>query len=111
MTELFALGSTVYEIMTGVKPYKELLEHEIYAAFSEGRYPDLHTVSVFRSTIMRCWSQSYATVDEALKEVKSEGTSNPDPLQYDEVELYIYCNRTIGRRNGTSSMNSRLISE
>lgn len=76
MTELFALGSTVYEIMTGVKPYKELPEHEISAAFSEARYPDLGTVPVFRSTIMRCWSQSYATVDEALEEVRSEGTSH-----------------------------------
>ncbi|KAM3422004.1 hypothetical protein BST61_g2380 [Cercospora zeina] len=78
MTELFALGSTVYEIMTGIKPYKELPEHEISAAFAEGRYPDLETVSVFRSTIMRCWSQSYATVDEALEDVKSEVATNKD---------------------------------
>lgn len=76
MTELFALGSTIFEVMTGAKPYKDLAEHEISAAFSEGRYPDLRNVSVFRSTIARCWSQDYATVDEALKDVKSEGTSN-----------------------------------
>ncbi|KXT09187.1 hypothetical protein AC579_6503 [Pseudocercospora musae] len=77
-TELFALGSTVYEVMTGVKPYKELPEHEISAAFSEGRYPDLETVSVFRSTIMRCWSQSYATVEEVLEDVRSEVATNKE---------------------------------
>lgn len=76
-TEVFALGSTVYEMMTGVKPYKELPEHEISAAFSEGRYPDLETVSVFGSTIGKCWRQSYATVDEALEEVRLEGRSDP----------------------------------
>lgn len=76
-TELFALGSTVYEMMTGVKPYKDLPEHEISAAFSEGRYPDLEIVSVFGSTIGKCWRQSYATVDEALEEVRLEGRSDP----------------------------------
>lgn len=71
-TELFALGSIVYEIMTGLKPYKDLPDHEVSAAFSEGRYPDLEPVSAFKNTIMRCWSQSYATVDEGLQDVKSE---------------------------------------
>jgi len=75
-TELFALGSTVYEIMTGLKPYKDLPDHEVSAAFSEGRYPDLEPVSAFKNTIMRCWSQSYATVDEGLQDVKSEGMLN-----------------------------------
>jgi serine/threonine protein kinase len=73
-TELFALGSTVYEIMTGSKPYKNLPDHEVSAAFSEGRYPDLESVSAFRNTIMGCWKQSYATVEEALRDVKLEGT-------------------------------------
>jgi serine/threonine protein kinase len=44
-TELFALGSTIYEVMTGSKPYKDLPEHEVAAAFSEDRYPDLESRS------------------------------------------------------------------
>ncbi|KAF2212849.1 hypothetical protein CERZMDRAFT_41106 [Cercospora zeae-maydis SCOH1-5] len=78
LTELFALGSTVYEVMTGMRPYNELPEHEISAAFSESRYPDLNPVSVFRNTIMKCWTQSYATVEEALGEVRSEVASMKD---------------------------------
>jgi len=73
-TELFALGSTTYEIMTGLKPYKDLPDHEISAAFSEGRYPNLESISAFRNTIMKCWKQNYATAEEALQDVKTEGT-------------------------------------
>jgi serine/threonine protein kinase len=73
-TELFALGSTTYEIMTGSKPYKDLPDHEVSAAFSEGRYPDLESISAFRNTIRRCWRQNYATAEEAFQDVKSEGT-------------------------------------
>lgn len=75
-TELFALGSTVYEIMTGSKPYKDLPDHEVSAALSEGRYPDLESVSAFRNTIMGCWKQSYATAEDALRDVKLESTFN-----------------------------------
>ncbi|KAF2241783.1 kinase-like protein [Trematosphaeria pertusa] len=78
-TELFALGSTIYEIMTGSKPYKDLPDHEVSAAFSEGRYPDLESVSAFRNTIMRCWRQSYATTEEALRDVKLEVATIKEP--------------------------------
>ena len=73
-TEIFALGSTIYEIMTGSKPYKDLPDHEVSAAFSEGHFPDLESIPAFRNTIMRCWRQNYATAEEAIQNVKSEGT-------------------------------------
>lgn len=72
-TELFALGSTIYEVMTGSKPYKDLSDRKVSAAFSEGRYPSLESVSAFRNTVMKCWTRGYATVEEALKDVKVEG--------------------------------------
>ncbi len=75
-TELFALGSTTYEIMTGSKPYKDLPDHEVSTAFFEGRYPDLESVPAFRNTIKRCWRQNYATAEEALQDVRLEGTFN-----------------------------------
>lgn len=75
-TELFALGSTIYEIMTGFKPYKDLPEHEVAAAFSKGRYPDLESVSAFRNTIMKCWTQQYATAEEVFQDIQIEGKFN-----------------------------------
>jgi serine/threonine protein kinase len=73
-TELFALGSTVYEIMTGLKPYHDLPDHEVSAAFSKGHYPDLESVPALKNTIMGCWGQSYATAEEALRDVELEST-------------------------------------
>lgn len=75
-TELFALGSTTYEIITGSKPYKDLPDHEVLATFREGRYPDLESVSSFRNIIMRYWRQNYATTEEALQDVKIESAFN-----------------------------------
>jgi serine/threonine protein kinase len=54
-TELFALGFTTYEIMTGSKLYKDLPDYEVFAAFFEGRSPNLEFVFAFRNTIIRCW--------------------------------------------------------
>ncbi|KAH9873457.1 hypothetical protein IAQ61_004080 [Plenodomus lingam] len=71
--ELFALGSTVYEIMTGLKPYGDLPDHEVSAAFSEACYPDLKSVAAFRHTIMKCWRQSYVSAEEALCDIRVEG--------------------------------------
>jgi serine/threonine protein kinase len=75
-TELFALGSTAYEILTGSKPYKDLPDHEVSAAFAEGRYPNLGSVSALKSMIMKCWQQDYTSVQEALLDAKWEGTFN-----------------------------------
>lgn len=75
-TELFALGSTIYKIITGLKLYKDLPDYKVSAAFSEGRYPNLESVSTFRNIIIRCWRQSYRTAEEALWDVKLEGTFN-----------------------------------
>jgi len=75
-TELFALGSTAYEIMTGSKPYQDLADHQILAAFAQGCYPDLQRVSAFKDVVAKCWRQSYMNVEEALIDVKSEGMLN-----------------------------------
>ncbi|KAF1953187.1 kinase-like protein [Byssothecium circinans] len=71
-TEQFALGSTTYEIMTGSKPYNDLPDHEVSAAFAKGRYPDLECVSAFKNVITKCWRQSYTSTEEALLDVKLE---------------------------------------
>lgn len=76
-TELFALGSTVYEIMTGSKPYEDLPDHEVSAAFAEGLYPDLGSVPIFKNMIAKCWKQGFGSAEEALLDVKLEGLFNP----------------------------------
>jgi len=74
-SELFALGSTFYEIMTGSKPYKELSDTEIICAYKEGNYPSLVSLAAFNDTIHKCWTRGYASVDELLEDVKAEVTT------------------------------------
>ena len=73
-SELFALGSTFYEIMTGSKPYHQLSDTQITVAYRQGSYPSLSTLAAFSDIISKCWSQSYTSVHELLEEVKAEGT-------------------------------------
>jgi serine/threonine protein kinase len=75
-SEIFALGSTIYEIMTGSKPYKELSDSEICAAYDMGKYPELSSLSAFNDIIAKCWAQGYANVDELLGDIKAEGMNS-----------------------------------
>jgi len=72
-TELFTLDSTIYEIMTGSKLYKDLPNHEVSATFFEDYYPNLGSISIFRNTIIRYWRQNYISAEKAFQDVKSEG--------------------------------------
>ncbi|KAH9209501.1 spindle assembly checkpoint kinase [Leptodontidium sp. 2 PMI_412] len=53
-SELFTLGSTFYEIMTGSKPYKELFDTEIVRAYKEGKYPSLKCRTQGYTSVMNC---------------------------------------------------------
>jgi serine/threonine protein kinase len=71
-SEVFAVGSTLYEIMTGSKPYKELSDQQIRNAYRQGNFPSLTSLAAFSNVISKCWNQRYATVDELLEDVKAE---------------------------------------
>ncbi|KFY34884.1 hypothetical protein V494_06396 [Pseudogymnoascus sp. VKM F-4513 (FW-928)] len=53
-TELFALGSTIYEIMTGKEPYLELGDDEVTALFTEKKFPPVDELPC-GDVIMKCW--------------------------------------------------------
>lgn len=76
--DLFALGSTIYFIVTGHEPYHELGEdeNEVQKRYRDGDFPDLAGV-FFGETIALCWRQeveSASTVFKLLKRPPS-GTS------------------------------------
>ncbi|OBT68265.1 hypothetical protein VE03_02356 [Pseudogymnoascus sp. 23342-1-I1] len=71
-SEIFALGCTFYEIMTGSKPYKELSDWEICDAYELGKYLGLNSLSAANDIIAKCWAQEYANVDELLGDIKAE---------------------------------------
>ncbi|KAI0869163.1 spindle assembly checkpoint kinase [Hypoxylon argillaceum] len=74
-SDIFALGSTFYEVMTGSKPYRDLSNTEIERAYKEGNYPSLVSLAAFNDIIHKCWTQGYASVGDLLEDVKAEVTT------------------------------------
>jgi hypothetical protein len=72
-SELFALGSTFYEIMTGSELYKELSDTGIIRAYKKGNYSSLVSSAAFKDTIHKYWTQGYSSVNGLLEDVKAEG--------------------------------------
>lgn len=70
-TELFALGSTIYEIMTGKEPYLELKDDEMTALFEEKKFPSVDQLPC-GDVMMKCWLSEVHSAEEvrALIEAK-----------------------------------------
>ncbi|KAK3302553.1 kinase-like domain-containing protein [Chaetomium strumarium] len=53
--DIFALGSTNYELMTGCPPYAGLSDSVIRSRYSKGQYPDTKSLGAVGSIITKCW--------------------------------------------------------
>jgi serine/threonine protein kinase len=53
-TDLFALGSTIYEILTGCSPYQERPSKEVERLYREKDFPDVSNLPC-GNVIMKCW--------------------------------------------------------
>jgi hypothetical protein len=68
-SEMFALGSLLYEINSGKKPFEELSDDEVQLRFSNGDFPGDVTSLQLWPNILSCWSLEFS------KEVKKIGRS------------------------------------
>lgn len=75
-TDLFALGSTIYEIMTSRQPYDDLLDDEVEARYSQQIFPSVQEVPCGR-VIMDCWRCGLQTAEEAMISLKAEMENPP----------------------------------
>ena len=76
--DIFALGSTMFEIMTGNVPYHNLLENEVKARYSRGKFPDTELLGPVGGIIARCWHGQYGTFDSIVADI--EGISVPQSI-------------------------------
>jgi len=68
--DLFALGSVLYEIMTGHAPYYGLDETEIRARYLKGDFPDITSLQAFGAIIKKCWQGSYSESEIVLDNLR-----------------------------------------
>lgn len=65
-TDLFALGSAIYWIMSGHQPYETLSDDEVSARFSGGDFPDVGSV-VGGRIILGCWNGDFSNAQEVVQ--------------------------------------------
>ncbi|KFY61221.1 hypothetical protein V496_05138 [Pseudogymnoascus sp. VKM F-4515 (FW-2607)] len=70
-TEVFALGSLVYEIMTGREPYQEVEDDdEVTALFVEKRFPPVDGL-MCGDVMMKCWLGEVESAEEMYLLIKA----------------------------------------
>jgi serine/threonine protein kinase len=72
-SDIFALGSTIYEILVGQKPYEGKSDEEVQQLFSNMLFPPLEIIkdTTWRSVIQRCWQCQYETTHEILRDISA----------------------------------------
>jgi len=67
-TEVFAVGSLIYEISTGKRPYDGIEDDEVESLFRQKVFPT--TTDVYLSGIIKkCWLGDFKSVAEISKNV------------------------------------------
>ena len=65
-SDLFALGSTLFEIITGKPPYEGKSDEEITQLYSDGSFPNVKGI-LCEHIIMGCWQGSFMSAAEVLE--------------------------------------------
>lgn len=87
-SDIFALGSTFYEILVGKKPYEGWDVIEIQQAFRNGNFPSLESLPALDTVILNCWSGRYKTTTELLEDVRTEARAKPNPSLPNERQAF-----------------------
>jgi hypothetical protein len=67
-TELFGLGSILYEIWTGSMAYQDESDEDVNNYFRKSQFPDVENLPL-ASVISKCWRGSYSNVAEVVKDL------------------------------------------
>lgn len=73
-TDLFALGSTLFEIFTGTQPYYDLTDDMVEELFQKGQFPNLDLVPCGH-VIKGCWEGTIHSVDDVITALRDEVSS------------------------------------
>ncbi|KAF2245247.1 kinase-like protein [Trematosphaeria pertusa] len=67
--DLFALGSTLYEIWTGKPPFHGLSDVEITKLFKQSEFPKTQSLGPIGDVIRGCWQGRFASADDVLEAI------------------------------------------
>lgn len=67
-SELFALGSTIYEIWTAARPYEDEPDELVEENYKHQCFPDLDTLPV-AEIVRKCWHGTFSSADEVVADL------------------------------------------
>ena len=73
--DIFALGSTLYEIVTGNVPYHELPEEVVEARYTKHEFPETKFLGPIGDIITCCWHEQYNNFDAVIIDIEGKHTS------------------------------------
>ncbi|KAJ5799200.1 uncharacterized protein N7518_001268 [Penicillium psychrosexuale] len=85
-TELFALGSAIYFIMTGHEPFPELDsfddEEKIESLYEEGIFPSAEQEHICYYITEKCWKQQYQSAGDVVRDITQlQGISEKEDVR------------------------------
>ena len=75
-TDLFALGSSFYEIVTGEPPYADLGDEEVETRYSRKEFPQVKDLAL-GDIMQRCWMGEFGSATEVFVAIDTGGRSKP----------------------------------
>ncbi|KZF20451.1 kinase-like protein [Xylona heveae TC161] len=84
-TEIFALGSVIYEIWTTNAPYRDETDEVVEERFKNKQYADVNHLPV-GNIIRGCWHGTYATADDVLADLESLPKAEPHKQSADILD-------------------------
>jgi len=70
MSDLFAMGSAMWEMATGLPPYNDRSWREVSGLYKRNRFQTLKSMSDLDRIIKKCWNQGYKSAQELAYELE-----------------------------------------
>jgi serine/threonine protein kinase len=88
VSDLFALGSLIYEISTGTCPFPELDDDEIEKRYASQIFPSLDTLK-YGKVISKCWRLQYPSAEMLKSDIRH--LHKPSTLDTNEITPSLIC--------------------
>jgi hypothetical protein len=88
ISDIFALGSAVWEMATGSPPYEDLSWREVQGLYKRGKFPRLKSMPDLDRIIRKCWQQRYPRAQDVVYDLEGscvdlESSSTSDSQEHD----------------------------